>query len=136
MWWALIAQPHESVSTAQAYELLDRAREAEPPPSRPRSSSVSLRAVDALQRGDFGALTALLSNDFHDLIVERFGDVGRACRALTSAGAQRALLSGSGSCLFALFEHEAQARAVHDALDPAACARTFVAPLVTGEAWR
>ena len=104
--------------------------------SRPRNSSASLAAIDALQRRDFDALDATLVNDFHDLVIASYPDVARARDALVAAGAPRVLLSGSGSCLFALFEDESRARAVAAAVDPAACEATFAVALHRDDAWR
>jgi 4-diphosphocytidyl-2-C-methyl-D-erythritol kinase len=136
-WWAIVARPHASVATADAYRRLDASRaNGASTASRPRSESASLAAVDALQRADFAALERALVNDFHDLVLAEYPDVARAHAALVSAGAKGALLSGSGSCLFALFESEAEARACAARLDASAFARTFTVPLHHDEAWR
>jgi len=136
-WWAIVARPHASVATADAYRDLDTRRAQNGGwPSRPRATSASLVAVDALQRGDFGALGAALVNDFHDVVLERYPDVARADAALRDARAEHVLLSGSGSCLFALFENEAAARACSERLDSAAFERTFVVAFHHDDAWR
>jgi 4-diphosphocytidyl-2-C-methyl-D-erythritol kinase len=135
-WWVVVVRPHASVPTADAYARLDAVR-AGPGnvAGRPRATSASLAAVDALQRRDFGALEALLTNDFHDVILAAYPGIARASAAMTSAGASRSLLSGSGSCLFALFEDEAAARAVAAALEPAAIERCFTVPFHLDPAW-
>lgn len=136
-WWVVVARPHASVPTADAYRALDTARRlGGAPPSRPRATSASLAAIDALQRADFAALIASLVNDFHDVIVPAHPAVARAERALRDAGARHVLLSGSGSCLFALFEHEREARACEGALDRAAVDEAFTVPLHRDDAWR
>jgi 4-diphosphocytidyl-2-C-methyl-D-erythritol kinase len=136
LWWALVVQPLAAVETAAAYRMLDEAREHETAGSRARSQSVSLDAVDALQRADLPAMLRVMSNDFHDLVLDRVPAVKRAYDAIVGAGAARALLSGSGSCLFALFDDRDGAETVRDRLDSAAISQAFVAPLVTGDAWR
>ncbi len=133
-WWAIVAQPNVAVATADAYRRLDTTRTAAV--SRPRAESRSLKAIDALQRGDFAALQAELSNDFHDVILAAFPEVARTAAALEHAGAKGVLLSGSGSCLFALFENEAAATAVAARIDPAACAEVFNVPFHHDLAWR
>lgn len=136
-WWVLVARPHAGVATADAYRALDRARAAGgAPPSRPRGTSASLAAIDALQRGAFDALAAALVNDFHDTILAAYPAVARAGAALRDAGADHVLLSGSGSCLFALFRDEGEARACERAVDPEAVAKLFAVPLHHDEAWR
>jgi 4-diphosphocytidyl-2-C-methyl-D-erythritol kinase len=133
-WWVVVAQPPVAVATADAYRRLDAARNGSTP-SRPRSTSASLAAVDALQRGDFEALTGALVNDFHDVIVAAYPEIARAADALRHAGANVVLLSGSGSCLFAPFAREADARAAA-ARVPAETARTFAAQLHSDATWR
>jgi len=136
-WWTIVARPHAVVATADAYRLLDERRAGRGgPPSRPRSESASLAAVDAIQRAEFGALTRTLVNDFHELVLERYPAVARADAALRAAGAEHVLLSGSGSCVFALFEFEDAARACARRLEAAAFERAFVVPFHRDNAWR
>ena len=59
-WHVLLIKPPLAISTREAYAELDR----HPRASRPRNTSVTLKALDALQRADFNALEACLSNDF------------------------------------------------------------------------
>jgi 4-diphosphocytidyl-2-C-methyl-D-erythritol kinase len=136
-WWVIVARPLASVATAEAYRALDACRASDGGwPSRPRSTSASLQAVDALQRGDFAALSAVLVNDFHDVVLSAYPEVARADAALRSAGAESVLLSGSGSCLFALFEGEDAAKACSARLTASAFERTFTVPFHHDVAWR
>jgi 4-diphosphocytidyl-2-C-methyl-D-erythritol kinase len=136
-WWTVVVRPHASVATADAYRQLDARRASDGGwPSRPRSTSASLAAVDALQRADFAALRAALVNDFHDVVLQSYPAVAQAHAALEAAGASGALLSGSGSCLFALFEDEAAARACAARLDAATIEAAFTVPLHHDTAWR
>jgi 4-diphosphocytidyl-2-C-methyl-D-erythritol kinase len=136
-WWAVIVQPHAAVPTADAYRRLDTEREiAGSSPSRPRTTSASLAAVDALQRRDFGALQASLVNDFHDAILAGYPAVAMAAGALRDAGAPSVLLSGSGACLFALFESEQPARDVAARFSASAARAVFTVPLHHDDAWR
>ena len=135
-WWTIVGRPHAFVPTSDAYRRLDERRATRAAPSRPRSQSPSLVATDAIQRREFAALTAALVNDFHDLILAAYPAVARADAALRAAGARHVLLSGSGSCLFALFETEAPARATAAAIDPAAFEALFVVPFHHDGAWR
>jgi 4-diphosphocytidyl-2-C-methyl-D-erythritol kinase len=134
-WWTIVARPHVAVATADAYRRLDAARHP-PVASRPRAESRSLAAVDALQRGAFAELQAALVNDFHDVILAAFPEIARTAAALERAGASGALLSGSGSCVFALFEDEGAATACVARVDPAAYAQIFAAPFHHDPAWR
>lgn len=112
-WHVLIVKPPAAVSTAAAYARLD----ASPRSSRPRSSSVSLDMVEAIQRGDFSRVRALLSNDFNDVIAAAVPEVARALDALAGAGATRPLLAGSGSAVFALEESPGAIAHIADRLD-------------------
>jgi 4-diphosphocytidyl-2-C-methyl-D-erythritol kinase len=134
-WWAVVVRPQASVPTAEAYRLLDASRAEAAAVSRPRNESASLRAVDALQRKDFAALQRELSNDFHEPILRAFPEIARADAALRSA-AGNSLLSGSGSCLFALFEGERGARGTGERVDRASYEALFVVPFAQGDAWR
>jgi 4-diphosphocytidyl-2-C-methyl-D-erythritol kinase len=112
-WHVLVVKPPASVSTAAAYAQLD----ATPRPSRPRSSSVSLAMVEAVQRGDFGRVRSLLSNDFNDVIAAAHPHVAHALDALAHAGASRPLLAGSGAAVFALEESAEAIARIDDSLD-------------------
>ena len=134
-WWCVVLQPPVAVLTATAYALVDRHRERHGVPHRSRSSSVSLIAVDALQRADFDALLASLTNDFHEPVLAAYPPIADGEAALRAAGARHPLLSGSGSCLFALCPDRAEARRLAAALDPRA-GEAFVAALRGEPAWR
>lgn len=131
-WVALIVKPPVAISTAEAYRRLDE-RER---PQRPRSESIGIQAVAALQRADFAEVTRLLSNDFHEDALARHAEIARAAAAIESAGSSRALLSGSGSSLFALYQRrsEAEDAAARIALPPEY--RRFVAAFHSGAPWR
>jgi 4-diphosphocytidyl-2-C-methyl-D-erythritol kinase len=133
-WWVVVVRPKVAVSTAGAYRLLDASRNGAP--SRARATSASLAAVDALQRADLAGLRQTLVNDFHDPILAAFPEVAAADAALRAAGATAPLLSGSGSCLFALAECEAEARDVARRFEAAAADGVFVCPLHHDETWR
>ena len=138
-WWLVVVRPHAAVATADAYRLLDEARATSAEaarPSRPRATSASLAAVDALQRRDFAAFEAALENDFHTLILAAYPEIARADAALRAAGAERPLLCGSGSCLFVPVAAEAPARAIAERIEPGAVLATFVVPLHRDPAWR
>jgi 4-diphosphocytidyl-2-C-methyl-D-erythritol kinase len=132
IWHVVVAKPPCAVSTTAAFKELD----GRPRPSRPRSASISLEALDALQRGDFREVIQLLSNDFHDVIAAEHDDVAKAIDALRAAGATKPLLSGSGSAVFALEETALAADAVMKALSVASDFRVFRAMLRNSGSWR
>ena len=140
-WWLVVARPHAAVATADAYRMLAarRASGEDVPDTRPRSTSASLAVVDALQRRDFAAFEGALQNDFHAPILAAYPEVARADAALCEAGARRVLLSGSGSCLFAAFERECDARATAESVSvgaEGAVESAFVVGFHHDAAWR
>ncbi len=107
-WHATIVKPPVHVSTAQAYGALDLHAH----PSRPRNSSVTLRMGEALQRGEFERVASLLANDFEQPIENRHPEVGVALRALRNWSGSPAILTGSGSCVFTLWQNAPPAGAL------------------------
>ena len=92
-----LACPGVSSSTKEVYSAL-RLR---PSPS-PFPSSPTAAAISALQAGDFDRLAASLSNDLQDAAVRLHPEIGREIEALRANGVGGVLMSGSGSCVFAL----------------------------------
>jgi 4-diphosphocytidyl-2-C-methyl-D-erythritol kinase len=131
-WHALVVKPPVSVSTADAYAELDRHLR----PSRPRNASVSLRALAALQRGDFDELERSLSNDFHDVLAAGTPEVARTIDALRRAGARNALLAGSGAAVFALARDEDALASILERLDLEPEYRRFPTKFARNDAWR
>lgn len=126
-WGATIIYPPVPVATAGAYALLD-SQERE---SRPRSTSVTLRCAEALQRGDFATVNALLQNDFEGVIADAHPEVAQALSLLRAWNGTPAILTGSGSCVFTLWERQAPSHALEL---PAGFMR-FDAAFATTNAW-
>jgi 4-diphosphocytidyl-2-C-methyl-D-erythritol kinase len=131
-WHVLVVKPPAAVPTVEAYAELDRALR----PSRPRSASVSLEMVEALQRREFSHVQSLLSNDFHDVIALSVPEVACALGALKQAGAQRPLLSGSGSAVFALAESAEEIARVDEQLHLPASYKRFRTAFDQSGTWR
>lgn len=135
-WWVVLVAPEVHVATGEAYANLAGARAQSPPPSRPRNASASVRCGEALQRADFEAVIATLTNDFEAIVVPRHPAVASALDALRTAGASRPMLSGSGGTCFALARDEAEARALAARLPALDDAAVHVVPFAAGAAWR
>lgn len=135
-WWVVVLAPAVHVDTGAAYGALAAARREHPIPTRPRSESASLRALEAVQRADLDAALAAATNDFEPLIARTYPPVAAALDALRAAGAARPLLSGSGGATFALCGDEMAARGLAGGLTAPPGARTFVVPLATDTVWR
>jgi len=130
-WYAIVISPPAAMSTARAFARLD----SMPRPSRPRTSSVSLRALAALQRGEFHAVQSLLQNDFADVVAGDVPEVALALEILRRAGAHP-LLTGSGSSVFALAPSVAERDALADGLEIPAGYRLHRVGLASGPTWR
>ena len=131
-WHVLVIKPPTSVSTAAAYERLDRM----PQRSRPRNTSASLAMLAALQRGDFDEVERSLNNDFHDLIASATPEVAAAIDALHRAGATNALLSGSGSAVFTLARDARTIAQINARLDLDRSYLRFPTAFAHGSTWR
>lgn len=101
-WHVLIVKPPVAISTVRAYADIDRDLGA----SRPRANSVSLEAIEALQRAQFDRLNDLLMNDFQTVTVDTH--ITNALAGLRAAGAPHPIMTGSGSCVFALARQRAE----------------------------
>ncbi len=75
-----------------------------------------------------------MTNDFEDLVADAYPPVRAALDALGAAGADRAMLSGSGAACFTLAPDERSARAVASRMP--APLTTHVVPLAGSDAWR
>jgi 4-diphosphocytidyl-2-C-methyl-D-erythritol kinase len=135
-WWVVVLAPDVHVDTGDAYRRLAAARERSPAATRARAESASLRALEAVQRGDYVAAIAAAVNDFEPVIAAAYAPVANALQALRAAGASHAMLSGSGGATFALYAAEEAARALADALVLPTGARLFVVPLASAAGWR
>lgn len=102
--FGVLIKPAVGVPTGPAYAALD----ALPARSIGESTPRLLTAIAA------GAgprkLAPLLHNDFEQAVLPTFPEIAAAHRAVTEAGALRALLCGSGSAIFGLAESRAHAR--------------------------
>ena len=107
--WFVIVKPAESFSTPAMYRRLD-----ELPPQSPQSDGMTA----ALGAGELRAVAAALCNSF-ERVVPPDSAVWVIREALRAQGALAAMLSGSGSAVFGLFDTETAARAAVEALRPA-----------------
>jgi len=100
-YWIVVVVPPVHISTAWAYQHL---RLSDRPPQRSLKDIV-LRPLPELQDS-----LAQLSNDFEPLVLESHADIREAKNRLSGSGAACALMSGTGSAVFALFADEDSAR--------------------------
>ena len=100
--------PNAQVSTAEAYASLNAA-------SLTTSESASILSSSLAELNSADSRQWPLRNDFEKVIFEIEPEIERAKSALLDAGARGALLAGSGSSVFGLFDSEtARNRACED----------------------
>jgi 4-diphosphocytidyl-2-C-methyl-D-erythritol kinase len=102
----VLVKPAEGLSTADVYRRV----------TVPASPTNGASARAALAAGDVEALGRALHNRLEGPAFELAPAVAEWRQRLKSTGAAGCLMSGSGSCLFALCRNTAEARRVHDDL--------------------
>ena len=109
----LIVAPAVTVSTTTAYEALKA-------PALTTSDSVSILAISRTQAifsdSRPWALCDHLENDFERVIFDMVPEIRRVKEALIQAGARCALLAGSGSSVFGIFDSDDVLRSAAQAL--------------------
>jgi 4-diphosphocytidyl-2-C-methyl-D-erythritol kinase len=120
--WAVVVVPEFGVSTKDAFAWWDQANAG-----RGRRGQVRQEWQDWRDRqdGKSRGVRRRSTNDLEAVVAKRYPIVSTLVRALTSAGAFHASLSGSGSAVFGLFRRRSEAQAAARML---AGPRTFVAP--------
>ncbi|HOU14443.1 MAG TPA: 4-(cytidine 5'-diphospho)-2-C-methyl-D-erythritol kinase [Anaerolineae bacterium] len=106
----VIVNPGIFVSTRAAYEGLNV--------DNFTFTDQSAQMIAAIERQDVAGIIASLHNDFESTVLDAYPPIAAAKRALVEAGAEAALLSGSGASVFAIAATEAQANAIAAALAP------------------
>lgn len=105
--YVVLHKPPSGVSTARVFRNLS--------PERYGDGTGSERLLAALRVGlPPGAWP--LSNGLQQTVVALYPEVAAALERLRMAGAPAPLMTGSGSTVYAVFAHEADARRVHDRL--------------------
>ncbi len=97
--YLVIVFPNASVSTAAAYRAMDAA-------SLTTFDSVSILASSFAEPNLNDSDQWTLQNDFEPVIFEIEPEIKRAKNALLESGARNALLAGSGSSVFGIFNKE------------------------------
>jgi 4-diphosphocytidyl-2-C-methyl-D-erythritol kinase len=110
----VVALPAVHVSTRIAYEALDRHRASRAPGLAPPGDGTGPVAAPS----DWEAVETLGGNDFEAVILPAHPAVARARGALLRTGPRLALLSGSGSAVFAIYRREEEAGVALSRLEP------------------
>ncbi len=109
--WVLLVRPPFQIQTRWAFGRLAESRQAEPPlPER-------LRALGESGEVRWGDIIPLMENDFEAALDPTYPAFREIKSRLRSAGAEVALLSGSGSTVFGLFKTEREMARARVSLD-------------------
>jgi len=96
--YILIAKPGFSVSTKYVYENLNQ----EAITARPNVEGL----VSAINRQDLHAIAGHMGNVLETVTTARYPDIERIKELMRQKGALNAMMSGSGSTIFGIFEHK------------------------------
>jgi 4-diphosphocytidyl-2-C-methyl-D-erythritol kinase len=102
----VVVFPNEAVSTAWAYQNLKIAFPRKAPNCREALKNL-------IETGDKKFLT-VFENDFEPMVESAFPVIKSLKETLIEQGAIKAMMSGSGSAVFGIFENEARAKAACD----------------------
>ena len=115
--WLVLWQPCDGLSTGEIFSAFDRT------PSEKLARPQTLRAQQALLTGDWAALAASMKNVLEGVSVEKRPELERALRRLEALGALRAMMTGSGSVVYGLFDSSEKAEAALAGLEKERCFR-------------
>ncbi len=105
--WLVLVKPEFQVSTAEIYARY------QPGQNRPWTT----RCLAAVSRGDRDGMLANMGNDLESVAAAAYPQVSVLIKRLEQAGAERALMSGSGPTVFGVFPGEEEARTAARQLD-------------------
>ena len=105
----LIVKPEAKVSTAEAYKLIN-AR------ALTKKNSDTILSISCADEKFKDSHPYALHNDFEPVVFKMKPEIERAKSALVEAGARGALLSGSGSSVFGLFDNREERERAFESL--------------------
>lgn len=108
-YWIVLVTPAVHVSTAWAYKMLRRDEHPLPP--------AGFKSVLLEHAGDPELLSRTLTNDFEQVVFDIHPEIRSIKEIMLEEGAEIALMSGSGSSVFALTRSEAMAARLASRLD-------------------
>lgn len=124
--WVVLVNPGFPIETRWAYQRLAETRRE----ARPLSAAlVKLMGRDRLAWSD---VVPLMENDFEGALAPTHPALAAIKTELLAAGAEGALLSGSGATVFGIFHEEAAAVRARDVVGASEGRRAFAAPAGTG----
>ena len=122
--WILLVNPGFPIHTKSAYQRLDEGRGAG---LQSDNYLPQLNGTDLLSWDD---VFPLIKNDFEDVLLDDYPELVHIKTALLTAGAEAALVSGSGATVFGIFSDESKAQHAKTQLADSPQWRVFVAPVM------
>lgn len=101
--FCVVTKPPQGLSTPEIYKLYDKS-------GVPFSGATSKETINELKKGDVNALFNLLHNDLELPAISILPEIAARKEMLLSLGADCAMMTGSGSAVFGLFQKEEVAR--------------------------
>jgi 4-diphosphocytidyl-2-C-methyl-D-erythritol kinase len=120
----VVVTPGVRVSTLEAYKALGA-------PALTKPDTVVNLFVSRTEADFPDSLCDVMSNDFEAVVVRLHPEIGRARDTLTKAGARRAMLSGSGSSVYGVFDSEGKAERARESLKGEAGWQVFACATLT-----
>ena len=108
--WIVLVHPGFPIETKWAYDRLASTR------NQVRPIGEQLERIEVDQAISWDHLTGLMENDFEEAIFPVFPELEKIKEEFLAAGAQAALLSGSGATMFGVFPDESAAVQARSAL--------------------
>lgn len=101
--FCVVTKPEDGLSTPAIYKLYDETRTS-------FASPMSKEDRARLESGDMNALFSLLKNDLELPAIISLPEIAKRKEMLLELGADAAMMTGSGSAVFGLFQNEEKAR--------------------------
>lgn len=115
----LLVKPRVAVSSAWAYAEFDRLSVSRSELTK-EADNIKL-IIQAFEQGDYAYLSSELKNDLEPYVISRYPEIGDIKTKLLQRGAVMALMSGSGSAVFGVFDSGLQAEDAMRHLSPDWC---------------
>ncbi|MBS1797740.1 MAG: 4-(cytidine 5'-diphospho)-2-C-methyl-D-erythritol kinase [Acidobacteria bacterium] len=125
----VIVTPAVEVSTAEAFIRLEA-------PYLTKEGAKSILKICQIEAESFDLHQSELKNDFEKSVFRCEPEIERVKQRLLEAGADQALLSGSGASVFAIFDKEETRQATLKALDNETNWRKFAVATISREEYR
>jgi 4-diphosphocytidyl-2-C-methyl-D-erythritol kinase len=125
--WVVVVHPGFGISTKTVYQALQAESQA---PNLALTKSENLHK-SLLLKVTNGPPESYLHNDLETVVLPRYPALAEIKNALAQCGAAGSLMTGSGACVFGIFEESGRAEAARSALSGNAAWRVYSVPLLS-----